>query len=230
MMRPARLLSFATLFLAGVSQAEAGVVVPGTTPPGPSQPPHPGVQQFYTFLYSDPSGNVGSGTLTTTNPSGIDGLSDWTVSGTLVLSNSSDGNASVGVYTLISGGPATTLSPSGLFNYDNLVYPNNDAGNGAQAGFGAVTSYLTNGGLLFGPVTGSQDEINIFANGGGDYAFYSVAGGGYNIQTTGGGTFSLTAVPEPGTLALSGVAAIGWVTYWRRRWNRPAADIRSPAL
>jgi hypothetical protein len=227
-LRLARLLSCVTLTFAGLGGARAGVVVPGTTPPGPSQPPHPGVQQFYTFLYSDPSGNVGSGTLTTTNPSGIDGLSEWTVSGTLVLSNSSDGNASVGDYTLISGGPATTLSPSGLFNYDNLLYPNNDAGNGAQAGFAAITSYLTSGGLLFGPVTGNQDEINIFGNGGGDYAFYSEAGGNYNIQTATGGTFSLTAVPEPGTWALSSVAAIGWVAYWRRRWNGPAAEIRSP--
>lgn len=28
-----------------------------------------------------------------------------------------------------------------------------------------------------------------------------------------------TAVPEPGTLAFSSLAAIGWVSYWRRRWR-----------
>jgi hypothetical protein len=32
-------------------------------------------------------------------------------------------------------------------------------------------------------------------------------------------TFTPTAVPEPGTLALAGMAAIGWVSYWRRRWR-----------
>ena len=34
-----------------------------------------------------------------------------------------------------------------------------------------------------------------------------------------GHDFVITAIPEPGTLALSGLAAIGWVTYWRRRWR-----------
>jgi hypothetical protein len=36
-----------------------------------------------------------------------------------------------------------------------------------------------------------------------------------------------TAVPEPGTLALASVAAIGWVTFWRRRWqsNGPSATL-----
>jgi hypothetical protein len=32
-------------------------------------------------------------------------------------------------------------------------------------------------------------------------------------------TYTPTAVPEPGTLALAGMAAIGWVTFWRRRWG-----------
>ena len=32
-------------------------------------------------------------------------------------------------------------------------------------------------------------------------------------------TYTPTAVPEPSALALSGIAAIAWVTYWRRRWQ-----------
>ena len=31
-------------------------------------------------------------------------------------------------------------------------------------------------------------------------------------------TYTPSAVPEPGTLALTGLAVIGWVRYWRRRW------------
>jgi hypothetical protein len=31
-------------------------------------------------------------------------------------------------------------------------------------------------------------------------------------------TYSPSAVPEPGSLALVGLVAIGWVKYWRRRW------------
>jgi hypothetical protein len=33
---------------------------------------------------------------------------------------------------------------------------------------------------------------------------------------------TLTGVPEPGSLTLLGLAAIGWVRYWRRRWQAGA--------
>ena len=35
-------------------------------------------------------------------------------------------------------------------------------------------------------------------------------------------TYAPSAVPEPGALALTGLAAIGWVAYWRRRWSAEA--------
>jgi hypothetical protein len=53
---------------------------------------------------------------------------------------------------------------------------------------------------------------------------------GWNLDLA-GQTLSLTytpsAVPEPGTLVLSGMAAIGWVTFWRRRWqsNNSSANL-----
>jgi hypothetical protein len=37
-------------------------------------------------------------------------------------------------------------------------------------------------------------------------------------------TYTPTAVPEPGSLALSGIAAIGWVTFWRRQWQANKAS------
>jgi T5SS/PEP-CTERM-associated repeat protein/autotransporter-associated beta strand protein len=36
-----------------------------------------------------------------------------------------------------------------------------------------------------------------------------------------GNDFVITAIPEPGTFALCGLAAAGWVAFWRRRWAAP---------
>jgi fibronectin-binding autotransporter adhesin len=38
------------------------------------------------------------------------------------------------------------------------------------------------------------------------------------------------AVPEPGTMASSGLAAIGWVAYWRRRWGGEGESGRPNSL
>jgi hypothetical protein len=218
MKRALMLLASLTVVFGGATAARAGVVLPGTIP-GPDSPPPLGVDPVYNFTYSDTAGNAGFGTLIATNPSGIDAYSAWSLSGSLTVTSSSDGNASVGTYSLLSGGPSTTYTPSGKFYFDDLVYWGDNAGDGPQAGFGAASSYLTSGGLVFSAVTGSQDEINIFGNGNGDYSFLTEVGGNYNIQTSTGGEFMLTAVPEPSALVLSGIAAVGWVTFWRRRWN-----------
>ena len=115
----------------------------------------------------------------------------------------------MGTYTLLSAGPATQNSPSGLFAVDNLISP------------GTPLALLDTWGLLFGqPGTGSQSEINIWGNGNGDYAFYSEVGGGYNIQQGSGGTFTLTEVspvPESASGAvwcLMGLCVAGWI--WHR--------------
>jgi hypothetical protein len=77
----------------------------------------------------------------------------------------------LGVYPLVAdSAPSLSQSPSptGAFYIDNLIYPGNNA-----APWGS--SYLTGGGILFGK-GGGAIEINIWGNGGGDYAFY----GGYS--------------------------------------------------
>ena len=65
---------------------------------------------------------------------------------------------------------------------------------------------ITNPGLLF--TLGDGTEVNIFSNGpslgspNGTYTFYE--NNGFNIN----GTFTLTAVPEPATLVMSGMAGL----------------------
>jgi hypothetical protein len=86
------------------------------------------------------------------------------------------GGADVGVYPLWPGGPSITLSPSGFFEFDNLLYPSMDP-------------LIDNDGLLF---IGGGLEINIFSNPG-DYQFYD-----NNGYTNTGESFTLNAAPGGG--------------------------------
>jgi len=153
---------------------------------------------IYNFTYSDTSGDAGYGTLSAVD----DGWGDGgllVTSGTLNLTGSADGNGSVGTYSIMqivsSPSQAGVNSPSGKFIVDNVIYPEANA----VIGIPAPSAYIDNDGLLFGqPGTGSQAEVNIWGNGGGDYALYTVDGNdNSNISTGTGGTFTLTAVPEP---------------------------------
>jgi len=83
----------------------------------------------------------------------------------------------IGNYPLYPGGPATVGSPSGYFNYNNVLYPSLDPG-------------IDNEGLLF---IGSGLEINIFSNGPDDYQFYDNTG--YNNV---GDSFTLSSAPGSG--------------------------------
>src|SRR5258708_695057 len=75
-----------------------------------------------------------------------------------------------------------------------------------------------------GTYSGPTDSASLTASTAFDTSgFVNAAAGmfGWNLDPAGQTlslTYTPTAVPEPGTLALAGMAAIGWVTFWRRRW------------
>jgi hypothetical protein len=190
-----------------------------------------GDDPLFNFTYSDPYGNSGYGQLSTV-PSGFGDGSFWATSGTLILTQSSDHNASVGTYSLLAEGPGPAISPSGLFAVDNLIYPGNNAAGGhnnsGTYGVGIISgpSELTIYGLVFGqPGTGSQSEINIWGVGNDSYALWSEANGSYNIQISSGGSFTLTANPEPASLTLLGLglACVAGYTWRRRKKAAPPA-------
>jgi len=114
--------------------------------------------------------DAGNGSLNTTDNG--DGLFLATA-GTLTVTAGRD----VGSYQIYPGGPAITTSPSGFFNYDDLLYPSVDPGIDLQ-------------GLLF---VGSGLEINLFSNGADSYEFYDNTS--YNNA---GDSFILTAAPGGG--------------------------------
>ena len=95
------------------------------------------------------------------------------------------GGEFIGSYPLFPGGPGTTISPSGFFDYNNILYPSSNP-------------VLDIDGLLFTEgVHGSPGylEINIWGNSSpGSYTFDNNSNGQQDI----GGPFTLNANADPG--------------------------------
>jgi hypothetical protein len=122
-------------------------------------------------------GSVNTTEVATNEPFGnVGGLLG--IGGTLTVTGSNE----IGTYSLYPGGPGTTSSPSGEFNYDNVFLPSSDP------------QIDTVGGPLF---IGNGLEINLWATDPNEYTFYDWAGTGYtNIGTD--GSFALNVDPGGG--------------------------------
>lgn len=132
-------------------------------------------------------------------------------SGTLIGNDNGNGSFTITSGSGLFNGEVITLyagsgtSPSGAFNYDNLLTPGGDP-------------LLDTGGLLFTIAGGN--ELNIWGTGQGTYSTWTHDGTGYPIQNN-STLFTLTSsasAPEPGTLAMFGVGlGLAFIGGWRRR-------------
>lgn len=199
----------------------ADIAPAGATPGGGSVviPAAGGADPTYWFTFSDTLGDVATAVLNA-QPSGQTDDGMLVTSGTLYVTASADNNSAVGTYSLYAEGPAQTVT--GVFAYDDLIYPLDDAASGINqttslGGYYtsiANPSLLTTGGLLF---TSGNTEVNIYGLGNNAYAFYTATSGSFDINgTTGPGT---AAVPEPGAplfLSMMGTLVLGFAGVLRR--------------
>ena len=145
--------------------------------------------QNYDFTYSS-GANFASGQIT------ISGTPS--VSGNNVISGSIDYNSTTLALYPNPSPLSISTSPAGAFYYDNVLYP-----------LGSQGTYLDIDGLLFTNPTDTE-EINIWSNGAtiNDSFYQFVPGLGY-VQADNTGTFTLTAVPEYGSVSMLIICALG---------------------
>ena len=140
----------------------------------------------------------GAGTLTT-------GAADGTGFDVTALTGTAAGETITG---LLGGdpGPAGAVSASGLFFYDNLLFPGDPA------------ALIDPNGLLF--ATDTHPEASIWSNGGGDYDYTSEAGGRYYQDAPTGEVFTVAAVPEPSTIGFLALTVLAALRFRRHRQAR----------
>ena len=139
-------------------------------------------EEKFDFSYSG-DGVTGYGTLT----ADLIAPGEWlAISGT----DTTSGGPIAGTLSLLlnPNGAGVAASPSGYFDYDNLLFPGSDP----------VVDYF---GLLF--VNGTGGEVNLFSYSADNYTHFDNTP--FNVPIT----FDPSAVPEPASLALFGVGLAG---------------------
>src|ERR1017187_4892791 len=161
----------------------------------------------FNFTYSDASYTL-SGVLTA-SPNGGGVYTATGVTGTVAQTS-----APTTTYALTLVPPNAVpknYNGDNVYGQDDLLYPN-------QAPLLTIdTNYFGNGGIEFAfpapsPLTGINggSDIALFANASGGYGSLESANLGGWGNTTSGGVFTLSAVPDGGTtLALLGLAIVG---------------------
>lgn len=146
--------------------------------------------QLYSFTISSPGGDLATGFILESG--------GQAVSGTMNVI------AGIEAPALMNLVPGSGLGPSGAFTYDNTIFPGSDP-------------QINVVGLLFQD-PGTLAEINIWANGPGDYSYYSWHPSfGYRAQWANGAHFLMVPVPEPSSVAAISVGALALV---RRRFKK----------
>jgi PEP-CTERM motif len=150
--------------------------------------------ETFKFTYSGPSALFG--TVLISGSEASPGAFDIT-SGTDVVTG---GSSLTGIFSVVPNPsfPSPSLSAGGRFNYDNALFPSSTA---------PVDHY----GLLFG---NSSGQINLYSNGGEFLAGNSVTPGAEDVVVT---LSQVSAVPEPGSLAVLSFGMISVLVAHRRR-------------
>ncbi|MBV8774972.1 MAG: hypothetical protein JO166_21955 [Deltaproteobacteria bacterium] len=190
-----RTLLLTSGFLCGISYgASADLLSSGFT--SVTQSPVVGPDPIFDFAFSI-GADTGVGSLNTVD---IGGGAFAAVGGSLTVT----GGLDIGSYVLFPGGPGVTISPSGAFAFDDVLYPVSDP-------------YLDVWGLLF---TGGGLEVNVWGNAAGNYSFYSYNNSSYNVADTAVAPFSAIPVSEPATLWVfgAGLLGLGLLPRVTRRW------------
>jgi hypothetical protein len=152
--------------------------------------------EVFDISYSDPSGDVLSGQLTAISLGGNQYLA---TSGTItVAATDQDAGAFVGTYSLLPGGPGNVLSPSGSFQYDNVLYY---PGSPNIVDFSGILGFVGSGGIelnLFGDQNNTPGYYSLegYSSGTGLVDFYVLNQG----NVAGPATATLTPVPEATTM------------------------------